>query len=104
MKGLLIMGSGSSGRQQEDTYRRQVEASAQQVKEVDPLEQQQREYYQSLNDIRMGKKPFNIHDLPGGAVAVSLFNDAKKAHDAGRIGRGFASLADGANPNYAAKL
>jgi hypothetical protein len=48
--------------------------------------------------------PIDVRNMPGGGVPLDLYTQARQAHDAGRIGRGFGTMSGGANPNYAAQL
>jgi hypothetical protein len=48
--------------------------------------------------------PKDTRNLPGADTAIALFKDARASRDAGRIGRGYGMLADGANPNFTASL
>jgi len=48
--------------------------------------------------------PIDVRNMPGGAVPLNLFEQAKQAHDANRIGRGFGTMTGGANQNYVAQL
>lgn len=71
----------------------------------DPFEQRRRDYLMSVDDWRTGKSgPIDVRNMPGGAVGLALRQEAMKAHDAGRLGRGLATLSDGANPNFSAAL
>lgn len=47
--------------------------------------------------------PLDIKNFPD-QTGLALYNDAKAVTDAGRVGKGYGSLADGANPNYVASL
>lgn len=107
------MGSGGKGRDQQQQnqfqqFAQQQQQQAQnqfvQAKEPDEFEKLQREYLKGLWDWRTGKKgPLDVRNLPD-AAPLALFNEAKQSRDAGRIGRGLATLADGANPNFAVAL
>jgi hypothetical protein len=71
----------------------------------DPMEQRRRDYLMSVDDWRTGKSgPIDVRNLPGGGVGMSLRQEAMKSHDAGRLGRGLATLSDGASPSYSADL
>lgn len=48
--------------------------------------------------------PIDIHNMPGGGAKIALFNEANNMTDAGRVGRGTASMTDGANPNFVKSL
>lgn len=70
----------------------------------DPLEARQRDYVTKIWDWRDEKNgPMDIRKFPD-ATAIALYNDAKKSHDAGRVGTGLATLEGNVNPNYAASL
>ena len=71
----------------------------------DPIESDRRKRAMALQAWRSGEAgPIDVRNMPGGAVPMGLFNDAKQARDEGRIGRGYGMLNDGANPNFAAAL
>ncbi len=43
--------------------------------------------------------PKDVRNLPYD-TAIPLFNDARAAHDSGRVGHGLNTMADGTNPNF----
>lgn len=43
--------------------------------------------------------PIDVRKMPGSGVGISLFENAKAAHDAGRIGQGLA-YSENANPSF----
>jgi hypothetical protein len=91
--------------QQAQAAQTRANAAAEAAAKPDPLEQRQRDYALSLDKWRMGESgPIDVRNMPGSGVGMSLFSEAKRSRDAGRIGRGLASLSDGANPNFAASL
>lgn len=92
-------------RQERETDRLAAEKKLEAAAVPDPLETRRRDYITSVDDWRMGKSgPIDVRNMPGGGVGMSLFNDAKRSRDAGRIGRGLATISAGANPNFAAAL
>lgn len=106
------MGSGGKGKQEQNQYGQYAQQQQQQAQnqflaaqKPDEFETLQREYLKGLWDWRTGKKgPVDVRNMPDGGLGISLFNEGKQSRDAGRIGRGLATLADGANPNFAAAL
>ncbi len=102
---------GNNGRREQDELRRRTEEAERRANEAitraetpDPLEQRRRDYVTRILDWREGKNgPINVRDFPD-QTAISLYNDAKLSHDAGRIGKGYGTLDDGANPTYTAAL
>lgn len=70
-----------------------------------PAEKNIDEYNTALWNWRMGKSgPIDIRNMPGAGPTIALYNDAKTAHDSGRVGRGVNSMTDGVNPNFSASL
>jgi len=70
-----------------------------------PWEQTQMDKAVAMQNWESGKAgPVQVRDMPGGMVDLDLYEQAKKVSDAGRIGKGFGTMSDGANPNYVAKL
>jgi hypothetical protein len=60
---------------------------------------------QSFQDWSSGKSgPIDVRNMPGAGPALDLYTQARASHDAGRIGRGFGTMAAGTNPNYVASL
>lgn len=106
------MGSKDKGRQQEDALRAAAataqtksDAAVEVAGKADPLEERRRARVLAIDKWDLGESgPKDIRNLPGADTSIALFEDAKLAHDAGRIGRGYATMSDGANPNYAASL
>lgn len=102
----------NKGRQNEDALRAQAAAAAAKAEPAiqaaatpDPLEELRRKRVMGIEEWDQGLRgPKNIRNLPGGDTAIALFNDAKTARDAGRIGRGYATMTDGANPNFLAAI
>lgn len=71
----------------------------------DPLLEARRAHVTALDDWESGKSgPIDVRNMPGGGTRIALFNDAKQSMDAGRVGKGYGSLEDGTNPNYATSL
>lgn len=97
--------------QQEDDLKRRAlesrpvaDAAITAASQPDELEQRKRDYIKRLLNWRDGTGgPPDIREFPDKAP-VALYNDAKQAHDAGRVGKGYGTLTSGANPNYAASL
>lgn len=106
------MGSKSKGRQEESALKQaaleskqKADSAIQTASNADPLEERLRARTTALDKWRMGESgPIDVRNMPGGGTAISLFNEAKQSRDAGRIGRGYGTLSDGANPNYSAAL
>lgn len=89
--------------QAEEANRRAAEAATA-VARVDPLEERRRAHVTRWDDWRTGVNgPVDVRAMPD-QIGMSLFRDAKQARDAGRIGRGYGMLNDGANPAHAAAL
>ncbi|HYY94542.1 MAG TPA: hypothetical protein VE713_08495, partial [Pyrinomonadaceae bacterium] len=98
------MGSGNSGRQQEDALKTRAETLSAKAAEANPIEQRQQEHTLALDDFFSGKSgPIDIRNLPYGGAAISAYNDARRAHDAGRISGGMGTMTD-ANPNFTAAV
>jgi hypothetical protein len=105
------MGSKSKGRQTDDYLKQQAMAAQSQANTAiakaetpDPLEQRRRDYVTRILDWREGKLgPIDVRNFPD-QTAIALYNDAKTSHDAGRIGKGYGTLADGTNPNFSTAL
>lgn len=101
---------GDNGRKDEDALKAQAAAERARADEAiataakpDDLEARQRANVLALDDWEHSAAP-NVRDMPGAGLNIALFNDAKAAHDAGRVGRGYGSMSDGANPNFTASL
>lgn len=105
------MGSNKSGRQTESALQRQAmgsQAAANTAitaaEKPDPLEERRRGYVNKILDWNEGVGgPPDVRSFPDQS-AMALYTDAKRVTDAGRVGKGYGSLADGANPNYVAQL
>lgn len=105
-------GGGGRDRREEDRLRAAAEAAHREAEEArrvastpDPLEERRRTYLTNFDKWRMGESgPIDVRNMPGAGLGISLFNEAKQSRDAGRLGRGLATLADGANPNFATAL
>lgn len=70
----------------------------------DPLTQRLRDYAGKVLDWKDGKDgPVDVRQFPD-QTAMSLYDDAKKVTDAGRVGKGYGTLSDGANPSFSAAL
>src|ERR1043166_1089415 len=97
------MASGNKARQAEQD-RLQSQALADRAKsdtaistasQPDPLEQRRRDYVTKILDWKEGTNgPPDVRAFPDQS-AISLYNDAKTSHDAGRAGKGYGTLADG---------
>jgi len=107
------MASGSKGRKQEEAnLRAQAEAANQRAAETakaaavpDPMEERRRAQVLALDKWRTGESgPVDVRNMPGAAVPMALYRDAKVSRDSGRIGRGYGTLSDGANPNFSAAM
>lgn len=98
------MGS-SKGRKEEDALRQAALASQVKAEAPDPFEQRRRDHVLSMDKWRKGESgAIDVRNMPGGAVPLALFKEAKASRDAGRVGRGLGTLSDGANPNFTAAL
>lgn len=110
------MGSGNKGRDESALQAQAAAAAARaaeaekKVTEIDPFEQMQRDFTMKLWNWREGKdeqgnaQPLDLRKMPGGQVPIALYNDARVSKDAGRVGKGYATLGDGANPNFSRAL
>lgn len=106
------MGSKDKGKEQEDALKAQAaaaqaksDAAVQVAGKADPLEALRRARVTGIEEWDQGLRgPKDIRNLPGGDTAIALFNDAKTSHDMGRIGKGYGTMGDGANPNFTASL
>ena len=98
-------GSGKQEKAEESRLKAEAVAAAKKAAEVDPFEQEQPKRVQARADWESGAAgPRDVRKMPGSGVGMSLFAEAKKARDAGRVGRGFASPESGANPAFSAAL
>ncbi|HKS27833.1 MAG TPA: hypothetical protein VJS44_08440 [Pyrinomonadaceae bacterium] len=105
------MGHDNGRKAEEERLRREAEAAKaealaakQKAETPDPFETRMRERANAIEDWRTSKdKPMNIYNFPG-QEAIALYKAAKTSRDAGRIGRGLATLSDGANPNFGVAL
>lgn len=99
------MGSGK-GKQQEtqsyNNYNNAMTAAAAQ----DPLQQKRTAYLTKLFDFYTGASgPIDLRNAPDGGMGMSLYNNAKQAHDAGRVGKGLSYTdGNGANGGYNANF
>jgi hypothetical protein len=70
-----------------------------------PFQEAREKQVLDFQDWVSGKKgPIDVRNMPGGAVPLDLYTQARQARDANRIGRGFGTMTSSANPNYVAKL
>lgn len=70
----------------------------------DPLTQRLRDYVKKILDYRDGTSgPQDVRAFPD-QTAMDLYTSAKKVTDAGRVGKGYGTLSDGANPAFATEL
>ena len=75
------MGSGGSGRQQEDALLARAQAAQATAAQPDPIAQRQQAETTALDDFFSGKSgPIDVRNMPYGGAAISAYNDAKKAH------------------------
>ena len=96
------MGSKDKGRANEDALKAAAEAARRErdvalttAREADPLEARSRKFVTDVWDWRDGKNgPIDIREFPDD-TAVVLNNQARKSTDAGRVGRGSATLEGG---------
>lgn len=76
----------------------------------DPLEEARRKHVLAMNNWSEGvdaagnKVPIDVRNMPGADVAMGLYNDSLKVHDANRVGKGYGSMTSDANPNFTAAL
>lgn len=71
---------------------------------ADPFEQRRRDYITKLWDWRDEKDgPLDIRNFPD-KTGMALYTDAKRVTDDGRVGKGYGTLSDGANPTFSASL
>lgn len=100
-----MKGGGKKDRAEESRLKTEATAAAAKAAEVDPFEAEQRARVKALADWESGKSgPIDVRNMPGSGVGMSLFAEAKKARDSGRVGRGLATLESGANPAFATAL
>jgi hypothetical protein len=105
------MGSNSSGRQNEDYLKTQALGSTVKADtaidaagKADPFEQRRRDYLTKILDWQEGKSgPQDVKNFPD-QTGMALYTDAKAVTDAGRVGKGYGTLSDGANPVYSDAL
>lgn len=103
--------SDKKGRQQEDSLKRAAtttQASADtaiaNATPADPLRQRLMDRIGKILDWRDDKgAPKDVRDFPDQA-AMSIYTDAKRVSDEGRVGRGYGTLSDGGSDTYAAAL
>jgi hypothetical protein len=108
----MAFGTKDKGREREDALKKaaadaesRANAAITTAAAPDPLEERRRARSLAIDKWDMGESgPKDIRNLPGADTAIALFKDAKASRDAGRIGRGYGMLADGANPNFTASL
>lgn len=92
-------------RKQADDAQAAAAAATTKAAAPDPLEQRLIDKATALDDWESGKAgPIDIHNMPGGGAQIALYNDAITNTEAGRIGRGTASMTGGTNPNFVASL
>ncbi|HEX3560337.1 MAG TPA: hypothetical protein VHU19_14110 [Pyrinomonadaceae bacterium] len=102
---------GNNGRQEQDALQRQAQAAqAAQTAAVtkaetpDPLTQRLRDRVGKILDWQDDTSgPKDVRAFPDQA-AMSLYTGAKAVTDAGRVGKGYGTLAEGANPAFATAL
>ena len=96
----MAFGSKNKG-PSEGTLVAQAQAANTTAGTVDPLQEAKRKRDAAFEAWRSGENgPVDVYKMPGADVGIDLFKKAKESSDAGRIGRGLGSLADGANPNF----
>lgn len=106
------MGSKSKGQEDENAFKsaatlatNNANAATATAANADPLEERRRANVLALDKWENGESgPIDIRNMPGNGVDMALFNDSMQVHDAGRIGKGYGSLASNANPNFVASL
>lgn len=88
-----------------DSARTQSKTATDTAAKPDPITQRIMDRATALDDWESGKSgPIDIRKMPGGEAKIALYNDAKTAHDSGRLGKGIGSLTGDANPSFAASL
>lgn len=103
--------SHNNGRAEEDALKQQAlssqaaaQAAQQKAETPDPLTQMLRDRVTKVLNWSDGTSgPPDVRAFPDQA-GMSLYNDAKKVTDAGRVGKGYGTLSDGANPAFATAL
>lgn len=103
--------SGGSGRAQESALQQQAmqqqaafNIALQKAETPDPLTQRLRDYVGKILDYRDGTSgPQDVRNFPD-QTAMDLYTSAKQVTDAGRVGKGYGTLSDGANPAFATEL
>jgi hypothetical protein len=99
------MGTRSDKGRQESALQTQALNAVSKVEEPDEFEQRQRAHVLALDKWRTGEAgPLDIRNMPDGGIGIKLFRDAKQSRDAGRLGQGYGTLTDGANPNFSTAL
>jgi hypothetical protein len=102
---------GGNGRKEEDALRQQAmqaqaaqTAALQKAETPDPLTQRLRDRVTKILDWSDDTgAPKDVRDFPD-QTAMGLYKDAKAVTDAGRVGKGYGTLAEGANPAFATAL
>lgn len=105
------MGEDRGRRQQEEAAaaaaaeaNRARETSITRAEAPDPLEERRRSFLTKILDWREGKSgPMNVRDFPD-PVGMALYDDAVTSREEGRVGKGYGTLSDGANPTFSAAL
>lgn len=102
------MGSSNSGRQTESSLKQNAlnsgslaTAAIAKAETADPLEARRRARVEKILD--WDEHPTSVRYFPDQS-AIALYTDAKRITDAGRVGKGYGTLADGANSNFVASL
>lgn len=99
------MGSGK-GKQQETQSYNNYQQAMNTAATPDPLQQKRTAYLSKLFDFYTGASgPIDLRNTPDGGMGMSLFNNAKQAQDAGRVGKGLSYTdGNGANGGYNANF
>jgi hypothetical protein len=97
---------GDHGRKQQEAALEAAATSAQnKASASNPYFDKVAAHLSALDDWRSGKLgPIDVRNMPDSGVAIDLFNKAKESTDAGRVGRGYGTLSDGGNADFAARL
>lgn len=102
---------GGKGKAKETTSYNEYQAAMNNVAAKNPLQEKRTAYLTKLFDFYTGASgPVDIRNTPDGGMGMSLYNNARQAKDAGRVGKGLSytdgggAAGDGYNPNFAAAL
>lgn len=103
------MGS-NKGKQQETSSYNNYNTAMNNVEKKDPLQEKRTAYLTKMFDFYTGASgPVDLRNAPDGGMGMSLYNNAKQSHDAGRVGKGLSytdgnGAGGGYNANFAQQL